>query len=179
MIMSDGPTNLTIAQATQEKFEQYAIALTFTILGLSIQTARFDVSLVAGCLEILSWLSLLGSGLFGLWRWERAQGIYKKFHQHDEMKQRAMTTGKALLSGVEKVHGLLDGTTVRAKEYFENEKQIVAKLEEVIEKANAAQVWRYHLQKGLFVGGLIGLVIARAYVPVVHIVTVILHHLGG
>ena len=55
----------------QEKFEVYLLGLTFTVLALAVQTAKFDnVNIVAACLELASWVVLLISGLVGLWRME-------------------------------------------------------------------------------------------------------------
>jgi hypothetical protein len=64
--MSDA--NLELAQRYQEKFAFYVIALTFTILGLAIQTASFDENTLSGALEIVAWFLLLISGLAGLYR---------------------------------------------------------------------------------------------------------------
>ena len=62
--------NTEISQRLQERFEFYVIALAFTILGLSIQTASFGESLVSDSFELLGWLFLFVSGLVGLSRLE-------------------------------------------------------------------------------------------------------------
>ena len=51
-----------IAHQSQEKFQFYALALVFTILGLSIQIASFDGHVAAKIFELLSWVLLLFSG---------------------------------------------------------------------------------------------------------------------
>jgi hypothetical protein len=68
--------NLEYAIQTQQKFEFYFLALVFTILGLSIQTAKLSFWL-QGVFEIAAWLSLLASGLAGLSRMEWIPVSYK------------------------------------------------------------------------------------------------------
>lgn len=60
--------NIIDARRHQDTFELYVLGLTFTILGLSVQTASFGVALLADSAELLGWVSLLISGLFGLHR---------------------------------------------------------------------------------------------------------------
>src|ERR1700675_3517520 len=58
------------AASTSEKFELYTISLVFTLLALSVQTAKFGDSYIADSSELLGWVTLLISGIFGLWRME-------------------------------------------------------------------------------------------------------------
>ena len=54
-------------QSVMEKYEFYFLALTFTILGASIQTADFSAYSKAGVVaEIVGWAALGLSGLVGL-----------------------------------------------------------------------------------------------------------------
>ena len=62
--------NTEISIRLKERFEFYVIALAFTILGLSIQTASFGTSLPSDSFELLGWLFLFISGLVGLSRLE-------------------------------------------------------------------------------------------------------------
>ena len=63
-------SNAEIAIEHQIKFEFYLLALTFSILGLSIQTAEFGTYLSADLLELAGWLGLFLSGVVGLLRGE-------------------------------------------------------------------------------------------------------------
>ena len=62
----------------QNRFDFYAVALAFTLLGLSVQTARFGQGHWADCLELLGWVALLISALAGLWRLEKSPGYFMK-----------------------------------------------------------------------------------------------------
>ena len=67
---SAGHSNTAIAQRIQEKFDAYLLGLIFTILGLSIQTAKFGPSATADAFEVISWVLFLVAGLTGLSRFE-------------------------------------------------------------------------------------------------------------
>lgn len=54
MAESATPSNTAIAQRIQEKFDAYLLGLIFTVLGLSIQTAKFGALPWADVLEIIS-----------------------------------------------------------------------------------------------------------------------------
>lgn len=62
--------NLIIAREISHKFEFYFLALVFTILGFSLQTASFTKNHFQYIFEIVALLSFLISGLAGLSRIE-------------------------------------------------------------------------------------------------------------
>ena len=69
------------AQEMEVKFGFYSVALTFTILGLSIQTASFGANFVADSAELLAWLILLISGFNGLSRLEHISHLLELFSE--------------------------------------------------------------------------------------------------
>lgn len=72
-------TNYTTrARDVENKFEFYLLALVFTILGFSLQTSVFTDGWFQPSLEILSFLSLLLSGLIGISRLELKPDYYDK-----------------------------------------------------------------------------------------------------
>src|SRR5438046_3320901 len=97
------PSNTAIAQRIQEKFDAYLLGLIFTILGLSIQTARFGPSPTADVLEILSWLLLLVAGLVGLNRLEWTPEVYRLYGIQDEKEEAKRALQRAKLEGLEQV----------------------------------------------------------------------------
>lgn len=91
--------NRKIARSLQSKFDFYFLALVFTTLGLSIQTARFSSSVQFWC-EILSWMMLLISGLMGLSRLEWMPAMYRNYSHlsEGEARLRQAHSGRAIVN---------------------------------------------------------------------------------
>src|SRR6266850_6077510 len=90
-------TNRDIAQKTQDKFEWYFLALIFTVLSLSIQTAKLGVSFGADIFEVLGWISLLISGISGLSRIENIPSQYVAFDYEETVSQQRREVQKAAM----------------------------------------------------------------------------------
>ena len=58
-----------------QKFEVFLVSLTFTVLGLSIQTAKFHDNPAINIFELSAWLFFLISGILALFK-------LKKFHSY-------------------------------------------------------------------------------------------------
>jgi hypothetical protein len=65
------------SRAIQLKFEFYFLALVFTVLGLSLQTAKISDNRIQPYLEIGAWVLFLISGVSGLFRTATLSIIYK------------------------------------------------------------------------------------------------------
>src|SRR5712664_3266431 len=90
--MAKSPAEIAIE--LRGKFELYLLALNFSILGLSIQTAKFGEHLLADTFELTGWLALFISGVVGIVRGEWipvAYDIQSKIHsttsQRDDVRQ--------------------------------------------------------------------------------------------
>ena len=90
--------NQEISIQTQQKFEFYLLALVFTVLALSIQTAKLS-SCFQGLIEILAWVSFLISGLAGLSRMEWIAVSYQHYSNLTKEKSfaRDAKTGRSVL----------------------------------------------------------------------------------
>ena len=62
--------DLKASQEVHFKFEFYLVALTFTIAALAIQTGEFRGYVSMDTFEGTAWITLVISGLIGLWRLE-------------------------------------------------------------------------------------------------------------
>lgn len=163
--------NAAISQKFQERFEFYVIALIFTILGLSIQTATFGNGAVSDLLEIFGWIFLFVSGLVGL---SRLEWFPVAYNVHSKIE--AIQTEKSRLHNLQEI-----GHTEVGGEYEEN---IAPIHEEIAEHGNAIsslrskveniEKWikrKYLIHKWSFVLGLLFLLLSRAYNPVQKIIS--------
>lgn len=147
----------------QEKFELYILGLIFTLLGLSIQTAKFDVSNIADTFEILSWLFLLISGLVGLSRFEWLPVAHKQMGALSmlESEKKALTDLRdqghehIRISGTTELEGL--ESTLLGKE------QYLGKVNEKVDELSNKIILKYNIHKWTFVSAIICLFVARSY----------------
>lgn len=155
--------NIEVAQKYRERFEFYFVGLIFTILGLSIQTARFVQAIIPDGFELLAWLSLLVSGFMGLIRIEwtpiahqyisKEKGLSKEIDEINIHKE----TGTKNLPGVDgeiSVDKLLKNKTWALEKVGANLKNVENKLS-----------CSYKIRKWLFLAGIILLVLARGIIP--------------
>lgn len=153
------------AQQTQEKFDFYLLALSFTVLAFSIQTATFGTERTADLLELMGWLLLSISGFVGLWRMEwipiiRLQEAYKNRLERDisEIQKRRLE-GSSLVA-------LHDGSPLTYDEQIQSLKQDVERLSKQIGSLHPQNQLKYKIHRWSFALGLLCVVGARAYVPV-------------
>lgn len=165
-------TSGEIAIELRSKFEFYLLALTFSVLGLSIQTAIFDKNLIADAFELLGWLTLFLSGLIGILRAEWipvAYDVQSKIHrltrQNQEIRQ-----------------DLQRGIQVEVP-FLENEKETLLKGEDAVAKiastivmlenqhdcTNNKIISRYQKMKWTFLIGIGCLMVARGLPPAISI----------
>jgi hypothetical protein len=72
---------IEVAEDYSSKFNFYIVALTFTLMGLSVQTAKFDSGSFGLGFELLGWLCLLSSGVIGLNRLSKFTSLYTLLHR--------------------------------------------------------------------------------------------------
>ena len=150
--------NIEYSRSLQEKYEYYLIALTFTLLALSIQTGAFSEDLVATFFELLGWASLLISGFIGLLRLEMQPVAHKNFAKLYVEKGKLSVLENQQLTGI----GAVDEEVEIKKEWIDINEPNLLELE-------ARLIKQYHWHKWLFFGGVLAIVISRAYSPLASI----------
>ncbi len=155
--------NIEVAQKYRERFEFYFVGLIFTILGLSIQTAKFFQTIIPDGFELLAWMSLLVSGFMGLIRIEWTpiahQYISKKKRFSKEIDE--ITIHKE--RGTKKLPGV-DGE-IDADELLENKAWALEKVGSNLKDVEKKLSYSYKIRKWLFLAGIILLVLARGIIP--------------
>ena len=150
--------NLEHSIQIQQKFEFYFLALVFTILGLSIQTAQLSFWL-QGILEIAGWLLLLTSGLVGLSRMEWIPVAYKG---HSELVRRraflqGANTGRSLMSESGQIM-----SDAEARQFVKDVEDSIKEAEPRMERIKRRHETKTFIHKWFFVAGVALLMISRA-----------------
>jgi hypothetical protein len=174
--MPDINPNEEAGQRIQEKFQFYIVGLTFTILGLSVQTAVFGRNPFADILEILSWVALLGSGLLGLLRLHRIPYLYDAFGRRQKEQTKRDTAHVNILRGETTYTDTNSGQVRPMMELVTIGDQNVTTMTGIIEKWHTEMRASFRWQLRLGVGGLTTLIVARAFIPTARIVLAIAHH---
>lgn len=162
-------SDLEHSRELQEKFELYLLALIFTILGLAIQTSKLGTSRVADSLEVLGWLSLVFSGLSGLSRLEWIPVALKTGSQLQKIRTERQQLADAAEAGLHEIPVVDQPAPANIRELIANRDDAIGKVEAHIDKMDQRIRLKYNIHKWSFVIGLVLLVAARAYRPVVEI----------
>ena len=159
--------NAEAAQRIQETFDAYFLALIFTLLGASIQTAKFGASPVADVLELLGWLSFLVAGLSGLAYLEIMPTLFRLHGLTSDEERKTKNLEIAMLEGrVHEVRMPGDKPTVPVKQYIEESRRMLEEASKgTIEPMQRKGKFRFRLMKTFFVVGLVAVIVARGWVP--------------
>jgi len=165
-------TSVETAVELQSKFEFYLIALTFSILGLSIQTAAFGSHLAADGFEIAGWLTLFFSGIVGLLRGESVPVAYQIDSKIVSVKRRKEEIGEARERWVDVQIPFTEGgkeTVLSGKQAEEKFDSVIADLGRQFKRTENKVIRRYQVMKWAFLIGVGFLVVARCIPPVLSI----------
>jgi hypothetical protein len=166
--MSD--SNLDISLRTQERFNAFFLGLIFTVLGLSIQTAKFGVGVLPDVCELLAWVSLLSSGLAGMSRAEQTPDLYRRFSLKDDQEAKRRAGQTVQLQGGRDLHVVPLGKTVPVAEYIADAERGAEMVEATIAPLKKKLSWRYKIMRYGFVSGLALLILSRGLPAVFGIV---------
>lgn len=162
--------NIEIAQKLQERFDTYLVSLIFTLLGLSVQTAKF-VAVPATVMEIAGWACLLFAGLAGLSRFESMPHAYKLAGLRHGKEDMARETQRAILQGAREFYVTPLKREVPAEQYLAETEESIRKIAEHQKPLDRRLSRTYRATKYSFVCGLVLLLGARAYPPIASIVS--------
>jgi hypothetical protein len=163
-----------IAQRSQEKFEFYLVGLVFTLLALSIQTAKFSHSNLSETFEILGWFSLAVSGLIGLWRLEYIPVIRTKLAIKAEFDEKIDELRELKLKGVKELFVLETHSNQTIEERISEYQKGVTVLDPVIIKLEKHGYIKYQIHRYTFFVGVFLLMFSRSYIPMKKIILAVL-----
>lgn len=155
----------SVAQKTQEKFEFYIISLVFTLLALSIQTAKFGSSVTADTLELSGWFALLVSGISGLWRMEFIPVQRIKMAQRDDLEKKIYELKELQLKGVKEAYVLQTDSSQPLEQRKKNYQDGIEALDPLIKKLDRHNMVKYYTHRYSLVIGVFLLVVARGFIP--------------
>lgn len=157
--------NIKLAQEIQQKFELYLLALTFTLLCLAMQTGKFDRPLLADSAELFGWISLLVSGVVGLWRLEWIPVGYNIHGEIEQLEGDVKYCKQLLERGIQKTPvGDAEGQH-SVEEIIDLKNTQIISLNHKAKKIEVGTGIKYKIQKSLFLAGLVFLILSRAYIP--------------
>lgn len=144
--------NLEYSRSLQEKYEYYLVALTFTLLALSVQTATFTDDKAVTILELLGWASLLVSGFIALTRMELQPSGHENFAILDAEKEKlsALKSGNLVAS-----HDT--GQVIQSLQAW------IDRNEPILEDLESKLIFQYRLHKYLFFSGVSLIIVSRGY----------------
>jgi hypothetical protein len=158
-----------IAQQTQEKFEFYLLSLVFTLLALSIQTAKFGTAITADALELAGWLSFIVSGIAGLWRMEWVPLIRIKLAQQQGFEGEIIKMKELQLQGQTELIVLENNSRQPISERIQNREDAINLLSPYISKLERKHYIKYYFHVYGLVLGILSVASARAYAPALSI----------
>lgn len=170
--MSDESTQISeygIAQQTQEKFEFYLLSLVFTLLALSVQTAKFGGSIAADALELGGWLFLIISGFTGLSRMEWVPVIRTTKAQQSGFEEEIRKLKTLQLQGQTELIVLENSTKQPITERIENRQEAIGLLCSYLKKLERKHDVKYGLHIYGFVFGVLFVAVSRAFNPAIAI----------
>ena len=142
------------AQRIQEKFYFYLVGLAFTILGLSIKTSKFGVSMWADVFELLGWLSLLVSGIVGLLRLEWEPYLHEKFAAINLLEEDRKDFKDALVRGTPIVEVKGEGL-VSVPDLLKQTQEKLDAINKMVEGDSRKSIRKYAVHRYCFVAGII------------------------
>ena len=167
--MAENP-NLKFAQEYQGKFELYLVSLSFTLLALSIQTAKLGTNTIVDIMEVVGWMLLLVSGLTGLSKIENVPVTIKLLDKGDRHQRELerMLSNRAM-KGTAEVMDPISGERTPIEREIEKSKGLVERWRIDFKKKERIELAKYAVHRYSFMVGVVVVAFARSSPVWVHI----------
>lgn len=170
MTDKSSPTKqLETAERLQMQFRYYFVALVFTLLGASIQTAKFGTSSVQTISELAGWALFAVSGLVALSYLEWEPLIREQLAHRDAYSDQLNQVKIAKLQGVSEFQVLSSGKTQSLDERITNLQESVGKLSNAAERRLSIADIKYEIWRWSFVCALVAILVSRGGAALAHV----------
>jgi hypothetical protein len=158
-------SNIEYARTLQEKYEYYIAGLTFTLLALSIQTAKLGTEKAQIIFELFGWCLLLVSGIIALLRFRMQPVAHKNYALLDREKLRVKEYKLAQSNGT--TEALLQETnqTVPLEKLIQDIEDSIKRNEPKLVAIEDTLINQHRWHLWLFVIGFVSVMLSRAYIP--------------
>lgn len=157
--------NQEFAREIQHKFDYYVMALTFTVLGLSIQSVDFDDYKNFGIfMELASWTMLFVSSLFSLSRLEWQPALTNNHVMVDRVKKEISGLENAKTNG-EVIVSYQNSGDIPIDDAIDRQSEILSILENQQSSIKKETRFKYGSQRFTLIAGFFLLFLARAHQP--------------
>lgn len=149
-------------ESIQEKFEFYFIGLTFTLLGLSIQTSNFEnSSIIVISLELIGWSFFIISGLSALSKIEWISSLVYVKNRKSSLKDVSRQLGVFQAQGQPSVFNADTGQKESISNTLEKLNENIEQYDNRLKELGKYHGWKHEVQKYTFVIGLLAVAISR------------------
>lgn len=145
------------------------LSLVFTLLALSVQTAKFGDVIPANALELLGWLFLIVSGFAGLSRMEWVPVIRIKIAQKQSFEDEIFKLKELQLEGQTELLVLEGNYKQPIPERINNRQDAINVLGPYIKGLERKHYIKYYIHIYGFAIGILFVACARAYDPAIAI----------
>ncbi len=147
--------NYSIARNISHRYQFYFIALVFTVLAFSIQTAGMVDKYGQAWFEISSWVLLMISGIAGL---SRLKWMPIAFKYHGALQEEEQT-----LSAVKQGTLVVDKHDEEWSDEAKNElEKNILKRKNILEDLERSMSRKYTIHEAAFIVGMMSLIVSRA-----------------
>ena len=160
---------LETAERLQSQFRYYFVALVFTLLAASIQTAKFGESNVQTISELVGWALFAVSGLVALSYLEWEPLIREQLAHRDDFSRQVNGAKVAKLQGTNQVHVLSSGAMQSIEERISTLEDSARKLSIATDQRLSIAGLKYEIWRWSFVAALAAMLVARGGSALVNI----------